>query len=102
MSDVGRRLTGFLAENDGVWVDESEGVDDHFAFDGLNGVNDYGDGAGVELFEGLSVAIRNERSRRSEDKVRTCCVLISTLESQHPNPGWEWYHPTTISGLCSS
>ena len=20
-------------------------------------------------------------------------------ESQHPNPGWEWYQPTTISGL---
>lgn len=33
---------------------------------------------------------------------RTCCVLISTLESQHPNPGCEWYQPTTISGLCYS
>jgi hypothetical protein len=24
---------------------------------------------------------------------------MSTPESQHPNPGCEWYHPTTISGL---
>ena len=24
---------------------------------------------------------------------------MSTPESQQPNPGWEWYHPTTISGL---
>lgn len=29
----------------------------------------------------------------------TCCVFMSTPESQHPNPGCEWYHPTTISGL---
>ena len=24
---------------------------------------------------------------------------MSTPESQHPNPGWLWYHPTTISSL---
>lgn len=24
---------------------------------------------------------------------------MSTEDSQHPKPGWEWYHPTTISGL---
>lgn len=24
---------------------------------------------------------------------------MSTPESQQPKPGWEWYHPTTISGL---
>ena len=29
----------------------------------------------------------------------TCWVLISTPESQQPKPGWEWYQPTTISGL---
>eukprot|EP00983_Pelagomonas_calceolata_P134993 1162114-Pelagomonas_calceolata.AAC.2 len=29
----------------------------------------------------------------------TCCVFMSTPESQHPKPGWLWYHPTTISGL---
>ena len=34
-------------------VDEAEGVDDDFAFDGLDGVDDDSDGAGGELFEGL-------------------------------------------------
>jgi len=31
--------------------------------------------------------------------LRTCCVLMSTPDNQQPNPGCEWYHPTTISGL---
>lgn len=35
----------------------------------------------------------------SESASNDCWVLMSTPESQHPNPGWEWYHPTTISGL---
>lgn len=33
------------------------------------------------------------------DENLTCCVLMSTPDSQHPNPGWLWYQPTTISGL---
>jgi hypothetical protein len=40
--DVRGRLTWFLAENDRVGVDETESVDDHLAFDGLNGVDDDG------------------------------------------------------------
>lgn len=32
---------------------------------------------------------------------QTCCVFMSTPESQQPKPGWEWYQPTTISGLQS-
>lgn len=35
----------------------------------------------------------------SDSASKLCWVLISTPESQQPNPGWEWYHPTTISGL---
>jgi len=42
-----------LAEHEGLWVDEAEGVDYNFAFDGLDWVDDYGDGSGGELFEGL-------------------------------------------------
>ncbi|KAL0634732.1 hypothetical protein Q9L58_006328 [Maublancomyces gigas] len=30
---------------------------------------------------------------------KDCWVLISTLDSQQPKPGWEWYQPTTVSGL---
>jgi len=51
--DVGRRLARFLTEDDGVGIDEPECVNDDFAFDGLDGVDDDGDGAWVELFERL-------------------------------------------------
>jgi hypothetical protein len=34
-------------------VDEAESIDDDFALDGLDGVNDDGDGAGGELLERL-------------------------------------------------
>lgn len=53
VADVGGGLPGFLAEHEGLRVDEAEGVDDHLALDGLDGVDDDGDGAGCELFEGL-------------------------------------------------
>ena len=53
MAQVGGGLAGFLAEHEGLWIDEAEGVDDDFAFDGLDGVDDDGDGAGGELLEGL-------------------------------------------------
>ncbi len=33
---------------------------------------------------------------------KDCCVFISTEDSQQPKPGCEWYHPTTVSGLCLS
>ncbi|BAF20415.1 Os06g0703700 [Oryza sativa Japonica Group] len=35
---------------------------------------------------------------------KLCCVAMSVPESQQPKPGWEWYHPTTISGrpVCRS
>lgn len=42
-----------MAHHKSLWVYESEGVDDNFAFYGLDGVDDYGDGAGGELLEGL-------------------------------------------------
>ena len=53
VTEVGGGLAGFLAQHEGLRVDEAEGVDDDFAFDGLDGVDDDGDGAGGELFEGL-------------------------------------------------
>lgn len=42
-----------MAEHDGLRVDEAEGIDHDFAFNGLNGVDDDGDSAGSKLFEGL-------------------------------------------------
>jgi hypothetical protein len=34
-------------------VDKAEGIDDNFALDGLNRVDDHSDSAGCELFERL-------------------------------------------------
>jgi hypothetical protein len=93
--DVGRCLAGFLAEDDAVGVDEPERVDDDFALDGLDRVDDDGDRARVEAFKRLGGVSASGR----EHGRLTLWVLMSTLESQQPKPGWEWYHPTTISGL---
>lgn len=53
MTQVGCRLAGLLAVDQGLWVDEAEGINDNLALDGLDGVDNNGDGAGVELLEGL-------------------------------------------------
>lgn len=53
VTEIGCALTGLLAQYEGLRVYEAEGVDDDFSFDGLDGVDDDGDGAGGELFEGL-------------------------------------------------
>ena len=45
VSDVGGRLARLVAHHEGLRVYESEGVDDDFAFYGLDGVDDDGDGA---------------------------------------------------------
>lgn len=41
MPDVGSCLSWFTARDDGVGIDETEGIDDDFAFDGLDRVDDY-------------------------------------------------------------
>ncbi|KAL8865861.1 MAG: hypothetical protein Q9174_006652, partial [Haloplaca sp. 1 TL-2023] len=51
MTKIRGGLTGFLAHHEGLGVYETEGIDDDFSFDGLNGVDNDGDGAGGELFE---------------------------------------------------
>ena len=53
MAQVGGTLTGFLAEHERLWVDQSESVNDDFALDGLDGIDDYGNSSGSKLFEGL-------------------------------------------------
>lgn len=40
MANIGGCLSGLATRNDGVRVNEAEGVDDDFPFDGLDGVND--------------------------------------------------------------
>jgi hypothetical protein len=53
MAKVRRRLAGFLTHHESLGIDESESVDDDFALDGLDGVDDDGDGAWGQLLEGL-------------------------------------------------
>lgn len=53
VADVGGGLAGLVAHHEGLGVDEAEGVDDNLALDRLDGVDDDGDGAGVELLKGL-------------------------------------------------
>jgi hypothetical protein len=53
MSDVTRRLPRFLAGHDRRRGDGTEGIDDDFTSDRLDGVDHYGDCSRVELFEGL-------------------------------------------------
>ncbi len=53
MSNVRSGLSSFLSSHDLMRIDGSECVDDDFTTNGLDGVDDDGYGAGVELFEGL-------------------------------------------------
>ncbi len=53
MTNVGGSLTRLVACYNSLGLNETESVNDDFAFDGLNGVDDNGDGAGVKGLEGL-------------------------------------------------
>ena len=53
VAEVGGRLPGLVAHHERLRVDEAEGVDDDLALDGLDGVDDDGDGARGQLLEGL-------------------------------------------------
>ena len=53
MAEIRGCLPRFLTHHKCLRVYEAEGIDDDFAFDGLDRVDDDGDGAGGELFEGL-------------------------------------------------
>jgi hypothetical protein len=53
MPQVRCTLTGLLAKHERLWVDESESINDNFAFDRLDGVNDNRDGSWGQLFKGL-------------------------------------------------
>ena len=48
----------------------------------------------------LDLTFQNSINRiRFKNKAFTFYVFTSTPESQGPNPGCEWYQPTTISFL---
>jgi hypothetical protein len=51
VANVGGGLAGLVAHHESLGVDEAESIDDDFALDRLDGVNDDGDGARCELLE---------------------------------------------------
>lgn len=53
MSQVTCALTRLLTKHERLGVDEAEGVNDDLALDGLDGVDDDGDGARGQLLERL-------------------------------------------------
>lgn len=53
VTQVGCALSRLLTEHQRLWVDESEGIDNDLAFDGLYGIDNDGDCAGCQLLEGL-------------------------------------------------
>jgi hypothetical protein len=53
VSDVTRRLSGFLARHDGGWGNGTEGVDNDFPSNGLNRVDDDSHCSRIELLERL-------------------------------------------------
>lgn len=69
VSNIGCRLSWFLAHHDGVRVDKAEGIDHYLALDGLNGIDHDGDGARIQLLERLKG--KSERGRPICSK-RTC------------------------------
>jgi hypothetical protein len=53
MSNVTGRLAGFTAGHQGLWLNQSESINDDLALDGLNGVDNHGDSTVMQLFKGL-------------------------------------------------
>lgn len=70
MTQVGCCLAGLLAHDDGLWLDETEGINDDLALDGLDGVDDHGNGAGSELFKGLLSVDIDGRKPAAETRMR--------------------------------
>eukprot|EP00978_Attheya_sp_CCMP212_P048675 scaffold559185_cov55-Attheya_sp.AAC.1 len=52
VTNVARRLTGFLSEHHELWINEAKAVNDDLSLDTLDGVNDEGDGPLIEGLEG--------------------------------------------------
>lgn len=69
VTQVGCSLARLLTQHEGLWVDEAEGVDDNLALDGLDGVNDNGDGTRGELLEGLLCVDIDRRQPAAEARM---------------------------------
>ena len=53
VTQVRSALSRLLTEHEGLWVDQSESINNDLALDRLYRIDDHGDGSRSELFEGL-------------------------------------------------
>jgi len=53
MSQVRSTLSGFLAEHERLWVNQTESINDNLALDGLNRIDNHCNSPRGQLFEGL-------------------------------------------------
>jgi hypothetical protein len=89
---VGGCLAWLLVHQDQLRVDGPESVNHHFAFHTLDGIDHHSHSPSVQLLETLqrrkcSVFLDEKIKERERMKYRTCCVLISMPDNQHPKPG---------------
>jgi len=94
VTKIGSCLSWFLSEHNHLGIDCSESVDNDLSLHWLNWIWI------IECITYILVYIlpMTTATALSERASKDCWVLISTPDNQQPNPGWEWYHPTTISG----
>jgi len=69
VTQVRRALAWLLSEHKRLWVDESEGIDDNLALDGLDGVNHDGNSSRCQLFERLLCVDINRGKPATEARV---------------------------------
>lgn len=63
-------MSGFLTHNDGLWLDESEGINDNLAFNGLNRIDDHSYSAGGKLLKRLLGVDIDGRKPAPESRMR--------------------------------
>ena len=114
MTQVGCCLSWFMTQHHHVGVDQSEGINNNLKKWGAHIRPDYRKVGHFKIFVNalyffsiftfpltLWMGSTTTATARSDRASKLCCVLMSTPDNQQPNPGWLWYHPTTISGLMS-
>ena len=70
VTKVGCALARLLTEHERLWVDQAKRVNDDFALDGLDGIDDNSDGTRVQLLETLLGVDVNRREPAAEPGVR--------------------------------
>lgn len=70
VAQVGCALARLLAKHEGLRVDQAEGIDDDLALDGLDGIDDDGDGSWGKLLEALLGVDINTRQPAAETRMR--------------------------------